>query len=513
MKLCRMIWRVVALSAVAAAFLRVEPAPALAEGNPKNGLSSQAFRANVLTTNREALKYLVTYSLRDLFSDSDEAGDSEAKKSARQHVRDLLHDPAARAVAEELVRCALNERITLDYTDSHDAASPRKYSWTGELGLCPAWREGAPDLMCQQLVTACLMARVNALNVAVPISMRGKPPIPRPRGVVPAEMTFRESLLPQHLNKGTPIPTRGWNVAHVGTCTRGERVSLALDGASTDGSLALRICAGIHGCESGPSPSWVPRGISPLRYEHLGDFSSAIPASAMGPYEFSCPTDLLSGGYYSVMIKNGDAHDIRRTDGSGASPAAGVYPAAEQQVFGFLEGAFFGNLFDWRKLIEPQQNPGGLPYEDVHACYSFGNQELGVAYLNSRICALPEGRCFLHPPQPCQAIDMREDRCRWSADEGAYRACLGSAGEPFEPITTYLNGPCDLIGEGALCDKIRALPRSIPIERQPGPLKPPETRGCVRSCSTGDSNQLATSLTLVGLVAWRLGRRRRRRAG
>lgn len=501
MKLCHMIWRVVALSAVAATFLRVEPAQALAEGNPKNGLSSSAFLRNSLTTNKEALGYLITYSLHDLFSPTAGASNDQAKESAREFIRGSLHDPRARAVAEELVRCALNKSTELSYSYRQDPNSTlTKGTWNGELGLCQKWHMAPPDLACQQIVTSCLMARVNALNAAVPISMRGASPLPPPSDAVLTEMTIRESLAPQDLNKGEPIPAPGWSAAYVGTCTKGERVRLELPGSSAIGPSELRTCAGIHGCESGSTGSWSVSVVSKLRYQHIGDSSNANAANTVVAHEFSCPTDLPVAGYFSVMVKNGKTSEIKRI----GTPKS--YPAAEKTVFGFLEGAFFGNLFDPDGL-DPQGTPDGLPYKHVYACYSAalkkGSEDRGVAYLNDRICAMSdEQTCFPNRPRPC------DDVCEFDAKLGNFVKCEtgdapGESPQSYQPTTTYLNEPCDLITDTELCNKLRA---------------PAPCRGCCcgrsRSCSAGGGAlQMLPGVAVLGLLL--RGRRRRRlfRAG
>jgi hypothetical protein len=77
---------------------------------------------------------------------------------------DLANDPYSREFMEYLVSCALpaGEQITW-----------QSESWPGELGLCPAWKSSAPDVTCQELVSSCLLARINAYGETVQISLRG----------------------------------------------------------------------------------------------------------------------------------------------------------------------------------------------------------------------------------------------------------------------------------------------------------------------------------------------------
>lgn len=77
---------------------------------------------------------------------------------------DLANDPYSREFFEYLVSCALPEG---------DAITWQSLTWPGELGLCPAWKDSAPDLACQELVSSCLLARINAYGETVQISLRG----------------------------------------------------------------------------------------------------------------------------------------------------------------------------------------------------------------------------------------------------------------------------------------------------------------------------------------------------
>jgi hypothetical protein len=77
---------------------------------------------------------------------------------------DLANDPYSREFFEYLVSCALPEG---------EAMTWQSQTWPGELGLCPAWKTSAPDLACQELVSSCLLARINAYGETVQISLRG----------------------------------------------------------------------------------------------------------------------------------------------------------------------------------------------------------------------------------------------------------------------------------------------------------------------------------------------------
>jgi hypothetical protein len=459
---------------------------AIDDGDPQNGLSSQAFRRNALTTNKKALEILRNHALNDaLFTDHD------------GYIGRQLQDPNARAMMSEIVKCALNDGTSL----SLNAAPP--FVASGELGLCQDWRQGAPNERCQQLVTACVMARVNALQKAIPLWLRGYQTERPSGGPVNTVAVFRESLPEKDPAEGIPIPSFGppppcsssdcnWKHGFVGKCGPGDSVALRLD-APANQKWEVRVCAGIHGCTEldaagAPPYSW-----------RIGEFSQP-PVGTSNLLTFRCPVELLVGGYYSVMTRSdtppGTTPDLRAN--------SGVYPAPRKDVFGFLEGAFFGNMFLPDKLTrdcevaarnpDPDQpNPhqmtcrstagngsteictincgitscrrdaGPVPYTDVHACYSFVQQQdsqngtLGVAYLNSRICDRPDGSCFPEPPGPCIGDLPEGAGCTWDAAAGAFANCSSPAApaKTFPPITTYLNEPCDLIGVGTLCNEVR----------------------------------------------------------
>jgi hypothetical protein len=221
---------------------------------------------------------------------------------------------------------------------------------------------------------------------------------------------------------------------------------------------------------------------------------------------FSCPIGLLAGGNYSVMVRSDTAPPDKMPV---VRANAGAYPAPLGEAFGFLEGAFFGNMFlpdrltrdcEVTQLKSDQQggleqltcrsggkdvteecmiscgitscrrDAGGLPYTNVHACYSFAQQRdsqngnLGVAYLNSRICDRPDAACFFEPPGPCTGDEPESAHCTWQGAAGRFADCSSPAdhAKEFPPMTTYLNEACDVIGEGPLCDEVRRGPPPPP---------------------------------------------------
>src|SRR5207248_2053502 len=84
------------------------------------------------------------------------------------YIAHQLLDPDARAMLHEIIRCALPASDEIGYTNANGTS----FAVRGELGLC---KTSDPDLAlpeCQEFVTACVAARVNALHKSIPISLR-----------------------------------------------------------------------------------------------------------------------------------------------------------------------------------------------------------------------------------------------------------------------------------------------------------------------------------------------------
>ena len=87
-----------------------------------------------------------------------------------------LQSPETGAYAQEflsyVVSCALPPSATVSLK-----LSGRTVKFPGELNLAPQWASGTCDQKCQEIVSACLMSRVNHLGHHIDISMRGSPSI------------------------------------------------------------------------------------------------------------------------------------------------------------------------------------------------------------------------------------------------------------------------------------------------------------------------------------------------
>ncbi|WP_437594439.1 hypothetical protein [Sorangium sp. So ce1000] len=150
-----------------------------------NHLTLDHLGHNLLTTNRQSLLAL---DRNPLTTASFAAGT----------LHDALLDPSARDVMKDLVACALAPKQRVQWTPpaSEGAWAPTPeeraaraqpdspLSYSGSIGLCPEWadplwptRDKAHNAMrasCQELVSACLLAKNNAFGERVDISARGR---------------------------------------------------------------------------------------------------------------------------------------------------------------------------------------------------------------------------------------------------------------------------------------------------------------------------------------------------
>ena len=532
----------------------------LADGNPKNGLSSGSFLRNALLTNPDVLTLLRVSPLNQSLVE-------------RPEISSQLQEFGARAVMEEMVKCALSPRTTLTYVNAGT-----KWTFTGELGLCQRadlpvgdWNAGPPTQLCQELVTACLMARVNGLRKSVPLSLRGEPKLLFPsRPAIGVEQSLREPRSYDDPTEGTPIGSfdgprcQGglecrWEPAYVGTCTSGT-VSLAIDSPAVCGAAQLRVCAGIHGCYGPTSPVGYPSKVAYSMY--LKEQAGACVGAAL---TFACPTTTERGSYSVMLRRPGPLPSPLRQELPVTKVAGpGSYPATEAEVFSYVEGAFYGNLFDPKDLeigcraepkadpkIDPKGDPKAsaslrcerirgaqvpgecpfanpvkcrthvlpIPYQNVHACFSLAGRggdaddALAVAYLNDRLCAQndPKKTCFVHPPKRC------DRRCTWNAASGRYDNCHGEArtgaAPVFPAITTALNAPCDLIRGVDLCGRLHKILR-LQADSAGASGAPPgarHPRGCGGCASGAGASKSAAWLVVFGMLL-AIARRRRRHA-
>jgi hypothetical protein len=83
----------------------------------------------------------------------------------------LANTEDGREVLRYLIRCALPDGASLTAT-----VSGTTYTFTGLIGLAPAWMQGPLTGTGRRWISACLLAHVNGYGVQVPISLRGNHP-------------------------------------------------------------------------------------------------------------------------------------------------------------------------------------------------------------------------------------------------------------------------------------------------------------------------------------------------
>jgi len=81
---------------------------------------------------------------------------------------EVLTDPSARQAFEYLVSCALNSEQKVEVVIEGEPVV-----FAGGIGLAPEWGVGPCDQDCQELVSACMIARVNHKGESILISLRG----------------------------------------------------------------------------------------------------------------------------------------------------------------------------------------------------------------------------------------------------------------------------------------------------------------------------------------------------
>jgi hypothetical protein len=84
---------------------------------------------------------------------------------------DLMETPDGREVLTYIVSCALPEGQTLVGENAGVT-----YEFFGELGLTPKWTDQPLKKQGRGWISACLFARVNLYDVALPVSLRGPNP-------------------------------------------------------------------------------------------------------------------------------------------------------------------------------------------------------------------------------------------------------------------------------------------------------------------------------------------------
>lgn len=303
-----------------------------------NKLGSLSVMFNALSTNPEAIPRLIGAALHSHTYDRMSYPDAADEYLSRQ-----LEDPWAREYMRYVVSCALTPAQSLTWTDP---VTLEPVTWTGDNGLCPAWHSGGiqDNPACQELVSACILARNNALGAQVRISLRGIASnqalmlSPALAGGIPGGV---ESI--GACTQGEDFSTErncGFSVQHVGMCEPGTPVQIQAEGASCTDALMARVCEGPSACDAD------------------GPVVAATPWLCNTATGFACPDK----GSFTVMTA-----PIGPTPPSSVALAVAhaVYPVSEPVLYNWREGAFYGNMFAVESLdprISMEMTSTGLSY-------------------------------------------------------------------------------------------------------------------------------------------------------
>ena len=128
-----------------------------------NTLTANTLTANTLTANTLTANTLTANTLTA-------NGLSPVVVTALQDVTPV--GAANRTVFHYLATCALTPAQSVTYTWS-DGTNTYTVTEVGQVGVAPQWATQSLDVNGQQLVSACVAARINYFGVTVPISERG----------------------------------------------------------------------------------------------------------------------------------------------------------------------------------------------------------------------------------------------------------------------------------------------------------------------------------------------------
>jgi hypothetical protein len=440
------------------------------EGFTPNSLHANALTQNSLIANPDANGLMPNVALNNAnYSDASPYG----------VLRNQLRYSPTREMMSYLVSCALAPGQSITYTDT---ATGTTYSpWEGQLGLCPAWNTGPASATCQELVSACLLARVNALGFKVELSMRGRGAVSlaAAASVPTVEYTKAGSVIASFVPCSVSGAARncGYVANQVGTCNPGSTVNVGAGApapgscvagpvlGSSSGNTVLRVCDGIAGCDHGAP-------------EVLGESGGSC-GTIFPSVTFVCP---MSGNFAVMSGPQMGSGPSVATPGAGTpTPGSMVYPASELSVFPWQEGAFFGNI--WAPLslnsdIHSGQNwvdangkfhpassiplSSGAVFTQMFAC-SGVHWTSSVAYSEDRVCAgggSTPNNCAATPMGACSTSMSAVPSCPIThvcsvlhapGALGDYDDCAGTGAATWaNPVTIYLNKAADVAPAGGV---------------------------------------------------------------
>jgi hypothetical protein len=126
-----------------------------------NAMTFNAMTFNALSANFDANQAMVDNPLS-----------SESYDGRVPELKNQLSDDLTQEFMHYLVGCALAPGQYVEYKDNIFGGLYDN-KWEGSLGLCPYWSTKPADQACQEVVSSCLLSRVNAFGVSVELSVRG----------------------------------------------------------------------------------------------------------------------------------------------------------------------------------------------------------------------------------------------------------------------------------------------------------------------------------------------------
>jgi hypothetical protein len=401
---------------------------------PRNGLSVEALQRGY-----PVLAVLAQNPLND---------DVLERIARRSELTSVVRAADNAKLLEYIASCALDRGAKIRVPDALQKAFGDASSLPGELGFCGArsplgdWSSAKPETACLETVSACVLARVNALHRKVMISVRGEPDCLFPlQRRVPVETHYREddgqrlieSFSPCSGDSADAARKCGWSPRHVGRCAPGTPVTLRFPE-----KVMARVCKGIHGCNYGED-----------HRPYAGHVKGGWAHPTMA---FTCPED----GTFSVLVAAEKGEADPRLDASIVEGTRALYPAPEEAVFTVREGTFYGNIFEKQTT---QHKPDRMLFGDQFVCHAPGWSH-PLAHFADRLCADPDPdrSCFENAPVACV------ERCKGESPSplSSFRACEGVGRDPSprrwkHGVTVFLNQPCDLSRKGR-CDEKPAHP-------------------------------------------------------
>jgi hypothetical protein len=127
----------------------------------QNRLTANRLTANRLTANRLTANRLTANRL------------TANRLTLNASADDLLNTDDGRELLTFILQCAIPADQTFEGTATSGPDAGTTFEFNGEVGLAPEWMDRALDEDGSHWVSACLFSRVNAVDLTVPISIRG----------------------------------------------------------------------------------------------------------------------------------------------------------------------------------------------------------------------------------------------------------------------------------------------------------------------------------------------------